>query len=483
MHPCHRIIKAAALTAALTLTPAFAAASESLPATVRAALRAADVPAEDVAVLVQDVSARRAVLSHNADKAMNPASVMKLVTTLAALELLGPTFVWKTEVYAAGKQRGDVLEGDLVLRGGGDPKLTVENFWLMLRALRARGLREIRGDLVLDRSYFEPIALDEGNFDNEPLKPYNVLPDALLLSFKAFSFTFVPDPQRALVRITVEPRSSLLAVTNAIAIANGPCNDWRARLIEDFDANGARGKVAHARFSGRYPASCGEKSSSVALQSHGDYLLGVFRQLWEELGGKFLGGAKDGAVPPGASLLLTYKSPPLAEIVRDMNKFSNNVMARQIFLTLSAEVAKRPARADRSARIVQDWLAAQGLDFPELVLDNGSGLSRKARISAASIGRLLRAAYASPVMPEFMASMPVVALDGTMKRRLKRQPVAGRAHIKTGSLADVSALAGYVLDSPGRRLAVAFIVNHPNAGATRNAQDALLNWIYSGREP
>jgi len=477
----HRFFTVAALTVAIAVAPAIAASTDALPATVSAALRAADIPAEGAAVLVQEVGARRALVSHNAGKAMNPASVIKLVTTLAALELLGPAFVWKTEVYAAGDLRGDVLEGDLVLRGNGDPKLTVENFWLMLRALRARGLREIRGDLVLDRSYFEPVAQDEASFDNEPLKPYNVLPDALLVNFKAFTFTFVPDPRRAQTRVTVEPRSSLLAVTTAITLTDGPCNDWLARLIADFDAHGGTGAVAHARFSGRYPASCGEKSWSVALQSHRDYLLGVFRQLWEELGGKLRGGARDGSVPPGARLLLTHKSPPLAEIVRDMNKFSNNVMARQLFLTLSAEVAKQPARTDRSARIVQEWFAAQGLDFPELVLENGSGLSRIARISPASIGRLLQAAYASPVMSEFMASMPVVALDGTMKRRLKRRPVAGQAHIKTGSLADVSALAGYVLDSAGRRFAVVFIVNHPHAGAARNAQDALLSWVYSGR--
>jgi len=481
MHLGHCFFKAIALATALVLAPAVAARADSLPATVAAALRAADVPTEDAAVLVQQVDARRPVLAHNAGKAMNPASVMKLVTTLAALELLGPTFAWKTELYAAGQRRGDVLEGDLVLRGSGDPKLTVENLWLMLRALRARGLRDIRGDLVLDRSYFEPITQDEASFDNEPLKPYNVLPDALLVNFKAYSFTFVPDPQRAAARVTVEPRSSLLAVTSAIALADGPCNDWLARLKAEFNGNAGTGAVVQARFSGRYPASCGEKSWNVALQSHRDYLLGVFRQLWEEMGGKLRGSARDGTVPPGANLLLTIKSPALAEVVRDMNKFSNNVIARQIFLTLSAEITKQPARAERSFRVVQDWLARQGLDFPELVLENGSGLSRIERISAASMGRLLRVAYASPVMPEFVASMPVVALDGTMKRRMNHRPVAGRAHIKTGSLADVSALAGYVLDSAGRRFAVVFIVNHPNAGATRSAQDALLGWVYSGR--
>jgi len=477
----HRFIfQAAALIAALALAPFEAAGADALPAPVAAALRAAAVPVADTAIVVHEVGAARPLLAYNAGKPMNPASTMKLVTTLAALELLGPTYVWKTEAYTAGTQQGNVLEGDLVLRGSGDPKLTVENFWLMLRALRARGLREIRGDLVLDRSYFEAVSQDEARFDNEPLRPYNVAPDALLLNFKAFRFTFVPDPERGSAQVVVEPRSALLEVTNSVRLAEGPCNDWRAKLKADFNANGGMGGVAHAGFSGLFPTVCGDKTWNVALQSHPNYILGVFRQLWEELGGSLRGGVRDGAVPAGARLLYSYASPALAEVLRDMNKFSNNVMARQLFLTLSAEVIKKPARADRSAQVVQGWLAQKRLEFPELVMENGSGLSRTERISAANMGRLLLAAYASPVMPEFIASLPLVAYDGTMKRRLKYDSVAGQAHIKTGSLSDVRSLAGYVLDSRGRRFAVVFIVNHPNAGATQNAQDALLNWVYAG---
>lgn len=479
----HRfIVGAAALIAALVpaLAPVEAAGADPLPAAVAAALRAAAVPLPDTAVVVHEVGAARPLLAHNAGKPMNPASTMKLVTTLAALELLGPTFAWKTEAYTAGTQQGDALEGDLVLRGTGDPKLTVENFWLMLRALRARGLREIRGDLILDRSYFEAMNQNEARFDNEPLRPYNVAPDALLLNFKAFRFTFVPDPERGSAQVTVEPRSALLEVSNAVRLSDGPCNDWRAKLKADFEGNGGKGSMARAAFSGTFPASCGEKTWNVALQSHPNYVLGVFRQLWEELGGTLRGGVRDGAALAGARLLYSNQSPALAEVVRDMNKFSNNVMARQLFLTLSAEVTKQPARADRSAQVVQGWLARKGLEFPELVMENGSGLSRAERISAANMGRLLLAAYASAVMPEFIASMPLVANDGTMRRRLKYESVAGQAHIKTGSLSDVRSLAGYVLDARGRRFAVVFIVNHPNAGATQSAQDALLNWVYAG---
>ena len=468
---------AKAVMAALALCPAIASPADALPATVAAAMRAAGLPAASAALFVQEVGSPRPAMIFQSGVPMNPASTMKLVTTFAALELLGPTFTWKTEVYAAGTMQGGVLNGDLVLRGSGDPKITVENFWILVRGLRARGVREITGDLVLDRSAFEADGTDPGSFDNEPNRPYNVAPDSLLVNFKTFRFTFVPDAEAKSAQVLVEPRSRLLELAQSVKLGDGPCNDWRARLKAGFQANGKSARVA---FAGTYPASCGEKTWNVALLPHAQYVHGVFRQLWEDAGGTLRGSVRDGAVPEGARLLYTHQSPSLAEVVRDINKFSNNVMARQLFLTLSAKVLMQPANSERSAQVVQSWLAQRRLAIPELVMENGSGLSRTERISAGSLGRLLLAGYASSVMPEFIASLPLVAYDGTMRRRLKYESIAGQAHIKSGSLADVRSLAGYVFDKNGRRFAVVFFVNHPHAGAAQGAMDALLRWVYEG---
>jgi serine-type D-Ala-D-Ala carboxypeptidase/endopeptidase (penicillin-binding protein 4) len=466
-----------AILACLILGAAGAAAREpaKLPPQASAALAAVGIPADSTALYVQELGAHAPAALHNASRPMNPASTVKLVTTYAALELLGPSFTWKTEAYADGEIRGDVLEGDLVLRGTGDPKLTLENFWLLLRALRARGLREIRGDLVLDRRYFEQAEYDPGKFDNEPARAYNVGPDALLVNFKAIRFHFIPDPQRKSVRVVPEPHPAQLEVNASVALSEDACNDWRAHLKGEFQSNDASARVS---FSGTYPAACGESTWNVSLLSHPSYVWGVFRELWNELGGSFKGGVRDGAVPAGARLLYAAESPPLPEVIRDINKFSNNVMARQVFLTLSAEALGMPASDERSAEVVRAWLARKGLPANELVLENGAGLSRNDRISAGTLGRLLVDAWRSPVMAEFTASMPLVASDGTMRRRLRHAGVAGQAHIKTGSLAGVRALAGYVLARDGRRFAVVFFINHPNAGAGEPAQDAVLRWIY-----
>jgi D-alanyl-D-alanine carboxypeptidase/D-alanyl-D-alanine-endopeptidase (penicillin-binding protein 4) len=366
----------------------------------------------------------------------------------------------------------------LILKGSGDPKLTLEQFWLLLRNVRERGIRHLDGDLVLDRSYFTHKAYDPGEFDAEPLRAYNVGPDALLVNFKAVRFHFVPQPGSDAVQVIAEPRPDPLEVVNRVRPTNGRCGDWKARINTEFARTTAPRGALRAIFSGNYPVRCGERTWNIALFSHTDYVGGLFRQLWEELGGSWKGAAHDGQVPRGATLVYTHVSPPLADVVRDINKYSNNVMARQLFLTLGANGSGPPARVDAAGAAVQAALAVRGIETAGIVIENGSGLSRHARVSAKSLAQLLRAAYRSATMPEFMASLPVVAVDGTMRKRLKNDAVAGQAHIKTGSLSGVRGIAGYVLDHAGERQVVVMIVNDANAGRIRPALEALLRWAY-----
>ncbi len=451
--------------------PAFAA--NPLPASVASALKDAGIPLAAVGIVVQDVAAREPRLVINETRAMNPASVMKLVTTYAALDLLGPAHTWKTEALVSRPPRDGLLEGDLILRGSGDPKLTFEQFWLLLRQLRARGLREIRGDLVLDRTLFAAVD-DNSAFDDQPLRPYNVTPDALLLNFKALRLTLVPDPARKTVATLAEPAPDNLEIVNALRLGNNGCGDWKEALRPDLARNGSNWRLT---LNGSYSAACGEKIWNLGLLPHDQYVFGVFRQLWRELGGEIRGSVRNAAVASDAISLAGIESPTLAELVRDINKYSNNVMARQLFLALSAE---RPATTAGATAAVKAWLAGRGLDFPELVLDNGSGLSRSERISPAHLAQLLAHAQASPVQAELTASLPLAAVDGTMKKRLKDDGIAGHGHLKTGTLDGVKTLAGYVQDSRGREVIVVFLVNHANAQQAQAAEDALLSWVYAG---
>jgi D-alanyl-D-alanine carboxypeptidase/D-alanyl-D-alanine-endopeptidase (penicillin-binding protein 4) len=454
-----RIFKSFLALLVLTSCPALAAP----PELVAKGLRDARVPQASVSILVQEVGARRPSLALNAQASRNPASVMKLVTTYAALELLGPAFRWKTEVYEDG--------ADLVLKGTGDPKLNHESFWMLLRNLRGRGLREIRGDVVLDRSYFAPAQYEP--IDDETFRPYNVTPDALLVNFKSLRFVFYP--QDGKVRLFVEPHLPGLEVVNALKLSDGACPEGRA--FRDLVQASFQSLPPRAAFGGYYPVICGERELNVALHHPEDYVAGTLRSLWTEMGGSWSGKVREGVVSPNAKLLYTHESAALGEIVRDINKFSNNVMARQLYLTLAAELGGAPAQAEAAARAIAQWLAFKNIPANDLLIENGSGLSRKERASAATLMALLQAAWQSPVMPEFVASLPVVAADGTMRKRLHGEGISGNAHIKTGLLSDARAMGGYVLDRGGRRHAVVMIVNHPNAPQAEAAFDALLQWV------
>ena len=469
----HRLRTLLWLAAWLVATGAYGA----LPRVVARAFLDEGIPLTAVSAYVQEIGDARPLVSHQPGKPMNPASTIKLVTTFAGLELLGPDYRWKTEAYADGRIADGVLDGNLVLKGYGDPKITIEQFQAFIAALRATGLIAIRGDLVLDRSYFALAAHDPGAFDDEPLKPYNVGPDALLVSFKSVRFVFTPNAGGDAVEVRAEPPLAGVAVHGAPRLVEGACNDWRAGLTAAF-AN--RADRADATFGGRYPAACGEHDWYVALLDHPHYVHAMFARYWTDAGGRFSGGVRDGRAPAGAKPIATLQSAPLYDAVRDINKLSNNVMARQLFLTLATTAYAPPATTAHAAAAVRRWLAKHKLDLPELALENGSGLSRRERIAAGSMARVLLAADASRVHGDYVSSLAVAATDGTVRKRFADDEVADQALLKTGSLEGVRAIAGYVLGRGGRRYVVVCFVNHPNAARAQHALDLLVESVYAG---
>lgn len=453
-----------------------------VPVQVAAALRKAHVPASAASFYVIKVGAPAPRASWNAQAPMNPASTMKLVTTFAGLQLLGPDYRWQTSLYADNQPAGDgTVNGNVYLRGRGDPKLVPEEMAKLVASARVAGATTINGDLVLDRSYFADGLEGNGTIDGEVQRAYNVNPDALLYAFKTLSFTFTPDPASQTVSVAVTPALAQLKLDNRLALTNGRCGDWQAHATPSVAAQ-PDGTVL-ASFAGDYAADCGEHVLNIATLSHAEFTWGGFVAEWQNAGGRFthLPALRSGKVPRGAVLLARHYGQPLGEIVRDINKYSNNVMARQLFLTIGAEIDRGgPASTERSARVVQRWLSRQGLDMPGLVLDNGSGLSREERISAYDMARLLQQAQASSVGPALVDSLPILGVDGTLRNRLTRANAAGNAYLKTGTLQDVRALAGFVDSLNGERYVVVSYINHPNASQAQEAHDALMQWVYRG---
>ena len=471
------------LLSLIACTIAFASAAcaqSSLPPEVEAALLRAKLPRDALAVVVVDAQGLAAPrVSHRASVPVNPASVMKLVTTYAALDQLGPAFTWNTPVFTDGTLQGGTLSGNLYIQGQGDPKLVVERLWLLLRRVQGLGVQTIAGDIVLDHSAFEPAALDPGSFDGEPLRPYNASADALLVNFKSVVMSFTPDRAAGVARIAYEPPLAGVQMQATVPLAAATaamaqCGDYRASLQADLS------NPARIQFSGVYPAACGERVWALAYADPASYATRAVEGMWKEVGGKLGGRVRDGQVPAGLKPVFQASSPPLAETIRDINKYSNNVMAQQVFLTLSLQ-QKGSGTTEGSRTLLRQWwtqrIGGNSSDIP--VMDSGSGLSRDARITAQGLARMLQVAWASPLMPELVSSLPITGIDGTLKRVQGR--VVGAAHLKTGSLRDVAAMAGYVHAANGKRYVLVAIANHPNAAAVRPAIEALIDW--TAREP
>lgn len=457
-------------------------ARAELPAAVTDALKIAGIPLSSVAIYVQAVDANIAnqgelSINLNAEKSMNPASVMKLVTTNAALDLLTPVYRWKTEAYKNGEIANGTLKGDLMIKGYGDPSFGEAEFRRFLVSLQQAGIKQIKGDLIIDKSFFAKNVGSRNTFDNETWRAYNAIPSAFLVNGRNTSFKFVAT--EAGVNISQELELDEVKIINNMKLSQGACGEWRSHFGYTVKPTASGATVA---FNGTFSADCGERYLELSVFNDEKYALYMFKKLWRQLGGN-LGGSFNGnlkvqELPIGATKILEQVSDPLGYVVRDINKWSDNLMARQLLLTLAAEKNGTPATEAKGAEVIKTWLASKNLNFNELVIENGSGLSRVERISAAHLGQLLVSAYQSPVMPELMASLPILSLDGTVQKRLKESAVSGRAHLKTGSIDGVSAIAGYILDEKNRRHVLVMLVNHTNAAASKNAQDALVNWVY-----
>ncbi|HEY3849946.1 MAG TPA: D-alanyl-D-alanine carboxypeptidase/D-alanyl-D-alanine-endopeptidase [Steroidobacteraceae bacterium] len=445
-----------------------------VPAPVAHMLAAERLAPRTASFAVLDVDSGRVVASLNAATPRSPASTMKLVTTFASLDLLGPAYTWHTDALVHGVLEDGVLKGDLVLRGGGDPYMTLERWWSFVHALRAKGLNDIRGDIVIDDTAFALPPEDPGAFDGRPNRSYNVEPDALMVNFQSIEFRLAPNAATRSVDIVATPAPVNLAIDNRIGFVAGRCSGKAARV--DFEVSSAQWD--RAVFSGDLSGQCLERTITRVMLEAPSYAFGTFVELWRESGGGFNGGMRIEAAPPDAQPLLSFESLTLGEVIRLTNKYSNNLMARHLFLTIGGDRYGVPATPDKGARAIADWSRERGLPLADLVIDNGSGLSRTARISALDMATMLRAAYHSRWAPEFIASLPLAGIDGTLRSRMQ-DTAAGSVRLKTGHLDGVTAVAGYVIGASGKTYVLVSFINDTRSdyGAGDPVHGALVDWI------
>ncbi len=457
--------------------PAGARDRAYLPPEVEQVMAVQRIPGTSLSVIVKEVGRDEPLVSYNSAVPRNPASTMKVLTTYAALELLGPAYTWHTRAYATGPVRDQVLDGDLVLVGGGDPFMTADRWWGFVSGLRQQGIERVKGDVVIDSSFFAPQGDDRGAFDNRPYRTYNVLPDALLVNFQTVTFSLFPDLATGSLRAALNPWPANLTLENTVHLDRGGCRRGSGGVEVTMPDGPSGNRIA---VSGRYSSGCGPLTFLRPVMRAPEFAYGTFKTFWQESGGKLDGSWRVGVLPPDATLLYSQDSLSLAEIIRLINKFSSNTMARQLLLTLAAEKAGRPGTTAGGRKVITDFLAARNISIPELVLDNGSGLSREERISAQGLADVLLDAWHSQYFPEFASSLPLSATDGTLRKRFRSPEMQGRLRMKTGTLDGVSALAGYVNAASGRTYVAVIILNHPGveSGGGQAVQAALVQWVF-----
>lgn len=457
---------------------AYARNTTQLPTVVTRALAQYRMPQSSLSVFVQDARTDEVILELNSDVPRKPASTIKVLTTIAALDTLGPAHTWTTRAYATAPIKQGVLDGDLILVGGGDPYITSERWWNFVNQLRQTGLVAINGDIVIDRTLFAPLLEDRGSFDKQPQRSYNVVPDALMVNFQTSTFTIGAGADSKLASISIDPLPANLILNNNVRLSGGNCR--RAQQGLRFETpQGSSGNALVIR--GAAPRNCGRYSVTRAVMSAPEYAYGTFRTLWEQSGGTIKGKLRLEPLPAKARLIHEFDSLTLGEIVRLVNKFSNNVMARHLMLTMAVEKYGTPATTDSGRRAINSWLAENQIEIPGFVIDNGSGLSREERVSARGLVMILRAGWHSQYMPEFVASLPLAGTDGTLRNRFNAAGMRGRIRMKTGHLDDVSSLAGYVNAVSGNTYIVSIVVNHPGAefGTGDEVQAAVLKWAFA----
>lgn len=453
------------------------------PTEVLQPLLQAGIPTSSLGFYARQVNARRPFAALNEEQPFVLASTAKLVTSLAALDLLGTDYRWTTRAYARGEIIDGRLEGDLLIVGGGDGTLGSQALRRWFTQLHEQGLREITGNIVIDRLAFALSPQDLARTPKpDPVRPHHVWPDAFTLDEGVLSVEVQALPKgRAAVRM----QPTLADVQVVSAVAHGSDCAAHAQLVPPAAGEGPLQLKVVATMT----PECGVRRIGLVPLSHAEFTARAIAALWTETGGTLHGRVVERspsdaiAAPAGEGEagepqpLSVLESEPLPVVVRDMNKASNNVLARNLLLSLSPGFPTQPARLDAARDRVQAWLRRQGLRVDDIVIDSGSGLSRLETGKARAMVHLLAQAWQASGARYFVDSLPVAGVDGTLANRLQAGPATGRAWLKTGTLLDTRALAGYVKGRSGKVYAVAVIVNHPDAARATPALDALIEWI------
>jgi D-alanyl-D-alanine carboxypeptidase/D-alanyl-D-alanine-endopeptidase (penicillin-binding protein 4) len=441
----------------------------TLPAKIQEFIAKDKIKAENLSIYIAETKTGKVVARYLENKRRKPASVIKLATTYSALLELGENFRWPTSLFYTGSFKSGVISGDLIVKAFGDPTLSCKDVADIAKRLKKIGLKEIKGDIVIDRSFFKVGNKITSGFDKNRFSEYNAMPDAIM--FDDHLCKIIVDPKKGKVYKSV-PDSSY-KVVNSIKLTNKACKreiSWPKLAIRDIK------QKTTLYLSGTVSKKCPPISIRKVL-SHPYYtFFYAFVDALKRENIKFSKGLRLAKVPKKAKALMVHHSRPLIQIIAKTNKKSNNLYARHIFLLLGAKKFGPPATEPKGAKAVKKILGARGVLGSETILDNGCGLSRKSRTTVKAMYKLLQDAHKT-YGEKWMNTLSIAGKDGTIRRRFKRGPAKGKAWMKTGTLKDAKNIAGYVKGKSGKLYTVVIFYNDVRRWLGVQIQNQIIEWI------
>ena len=424
-------------------------------------------------IYIQDVDSNYPVASWRTHVIRKPASVIKLLTTYSALLNLGFDYRWETKFYYTGKIRNGILRGDFYVKASGDSTLSTKDLYDIVSQVRARGIRKIQGNIVIDRTLFKVSSRNNSGFDKNKYSPYNAMPDAMMFNKRKSTFCITPHSKRA--KIVKDVPDGSYKIVNKLRIVGGSCRRGRSWPRVSIKTNSSSRSTIF--LSGKLSRNCGtRKICKVISMPHRAFYYGLKEKLLES-GIKVTGTLKLRRVPKKAKYLFSHYSEPLESVISTIAKKSDNLMARQLFLTLGATLYSPPSTLYKSRKAVERTLKKYHILEGRTYIENGSGLSRSAQITAKSLANLLNHAYKN-YGERWMNTLSIAGIDGTIHNRFKYSTVFGRAWMKTGTIKGVKNIAGYVEGASGQRYVVVVLVNdrHAHAYGAKLA-NRVIEWV------
>ena len=425
-------------------------------ASVDALIKKHQIPENKLSIILEDSESGERLISINPSTTRSPGSVTKIFTAFAALDLLGEAYQWRTDAFIEKENNNKEIVDHLLIRGGGDPSFSIKDLEELILNIRAKGIREIRDDIYFDQTFFRQRKKSTAKFDKSPLRPYNTMHSSLIVNSNKIDLSFNLNEETGKPDITPLFLPIGIKIENNLSVGTGKCKDFRSQVT--FDER-FRKETLTILINGVYPAQCKNLDHDLAITRTEHYFFGVFKKLWLNSGGTINGYYKKKNKSNKHVLVAHVFSEELSTALEMMLKESDNLTARNIFLSLPEFSKRKELRNSR--KLLYGSMKENNIYWHfRNIIDNGSGLSRVTRIKAESVMSLIQEIDQGTKFSSVKSMLPISGVDGTLKNIYQSKLLRGQLRLKTGTLNGVRCLAGFITTKSGNEYRFVFMHNN-----------------------